>query len=150
MQIHVLASSHWMWVECCHHNYVNMVSLFFCNLQVTILKTWRFHSFIYLFIIIIFDMEERHHLHRVFTQSPLEEMHSNSIKSTRKCISLVLRVLKTLQQWYQIHCFKLYIWDLHSTKYVIVPLPSDQPHTKLDVMCSEILNSKSSYIWNTI
>ena len=54
-----------------------MVSLFFCNLQVTILKTWRFHSFIYLFIIIIFDMEERHHLHRVFTQSPLEEMHSN-------------------------------------------------------------------------
>ena len=93
MQIHVLASSHWMWVECCHHNYVNMVSLFFCNLQVTILKTWRFHSFIYLFIIIIFDMEERHHLHRVFTQSPLEEMHSNSIKSTRKCISLVLRVL---------------------------------------------------------
>ena len=60
-----------------------MVSLFFCNLQVTILKTWRFYSFIYLFIIIIiiiiiiFDMEERHHLHRVFTQSPLEEMHSN-------------------------------------------------------------------------
>ena len=72
--MHVLAH-----IECelnvAHHNYVNMVSLFFCNLQVIIIKTWRFYLFIYYYY--FFDMEERHHLHRVFTQSPLEEMHSN-------------------------------------------------------------------------
>ena len=58
-----------------HHNYVNMVSLFFCNLQVIIIKTWRFYLFIYYYY--YFDMEERHHLHRVCTQSPPKEMHSN-------------------------------------------------------------------------
>ena len=74
--MHVLAH-----IECelnvAHHNYVNMVSLFFCNLQVIIIKTWRFYLFI---IIIFFYMEERHHLHRVYTpctQSPPKEMHSN-------------------------------------------------------------------------
>ena len=51
-----------------------MVSLFFCNLQVIIIKTWRFYLFIYYYY--FFDMEERHHLHRVCTQSP-KEMHSN-------------------------------------------------------------------------
>ena len=103
MQIHVLASSHWMWVECCHHNYVNMVSLFFCNLQVTILKTWRFYSFIYLFIYLLLllllllllfliwrrDIIYTGCVHKVLKKCILIEI----IKSTRKCILLVLRVL---------------------------------------------------------